>query len=222
MRPRLRFTISVYALALLLAGVLPAEVNVAGRVADENGLVIPFAKIELRAAPPGPVFAAESDLAGAFQIKLPAPGQYQVHAERTGFFVFDGGSQLGEGSNQLYVTLNHIQDFFQSVDVAYSAPAIDLEQPVEQKQLNSVEILNAPYPNSQDLRYALPLLQGVVQDIYGRVHVNGGASEQTNFTLDGFNISDPVTGRFEARMNVEAVRSANLDSSRYSADKDHG
>jgi len=55
-----------------------------------------------------------------------------------------------------------VQDFFQSVDVAYAAPAIDPDQPAEQKQLSSVEILEAPYPNSQDLRYALPLLQGVV------------------------------------------------------------
>ena len=60
------------------------------------------------------------------------------------------------------------------------------------------------------------------EDVNGRVHVNGGASGQTNFTLDGFNISDPVTGQFDARMNIEAVRSVDLDSSRYSADKDHG
>ena len=35
----------------------------------------------------------------------------------------------------------------------------------------------------------------------GKVHVNGGAGDQTSYTLDGFRISDPVTGRLEARMN---------------------
>ena len=82
--------------------------------------------------------------------------------------------------------------------------------------------MQAPYAASQDLRNALPLLQGVVQDVNGRLHVNGGATDQTNFTLDGFNISDPVSGRLEARLNVEAVRSLDLDNSRYSADKDRG
>ena len=223
MRLWLHSTIPVAALALYSAtGFAAAEVNLAGKIADENGLAVPFAKIELRAEPSGATLATESDISGGFTLKLPGPGVYRVHAERPGFFVFSGSSALEEGSNQLHLTLNHLQDFFQSVEVPYSAPAIDPEQLAEQKQLNSVEILNAPFPNSQDLRYALPLLQGVLQDVNGRLHVNGGASEQTNFTLDGFNLSDPVSGQFDARLNIEAVRSVDLDSSRYSADKDHG
>jgi len=59
-----------------------------------------------------------------------------------------------------------------------------------------VEILDVPYPASQDLRKRLAAAyQGVVQ---GRrrpaSHVNGGATDQTNYMLDGFNISDPVSG----------------------------
>jgi hypothetical protein len=207
---------------LCLTGRAVAGVTVTGRIADENGLAIASAKIELRIAPSAPAFAATSDIAGGFSLRIEAPGDYLIHAERPGFFVFDGHSDLREGSNQLHLTLNHLQDFFQSVDVPYSPPLIDPDQPAEQKQLNSVEILEAPYANSQDLRYALPLLPGVLQDVNGSVHVNGGSTGQTNFTLDGFNISDPVSGAFSARLNIEAVRSVDLDSSRYSADKDHG
>ena len=163
-----------------------------------------------------------SDIAGNFTVRFPAPGSYLIHAARQGFFVFDGRSELRDGPNQLQLTLNHLQDFFQSVDVAYSAPAIDPAQTSEQKQLTSVEILKAPYPASQDLRNALPLLPGVVQDVNGRLHFNGGASDQTNYTLDGFNIADPVTGRFEARLNIESVRSIDVESARYSAGKDRG
>ncbi len=221
MQPALLSRIAFSALTFCLAAPA-AEVDVAGKVADENGLAVAFARVEARLSPSAPASAATSDISGAFSLRLPSPGVYLVHAERPGFFVFDGRSELQEGFNQLHLTLNHLQDFFQSVDVAYSAPAIDPAQPAEQKQLNSVEILEAPYPNSQDLRYALPLLQGVVQDVNGLVHVNGGATDQTNFTLDGFNISDPVTGRFDARLNIESVRTVDLDSSRYSADKDRG
>jgi hypothetical protein len=222
MQPSLLATISFSALTICLARAGAAEVDVAGKVADENGLAVAFARVEARLSPSSPAFVTTSDIAGLFSLRLSSPGSYLVHGERPGFFVFDGRSEMQAGLNQLHLTLNHVQDFFQSVDVAYSAPAIDPAQPAEQKQLNSVEILQAPYPNSQDLRYALPLLQGVVQDVNGRVHVNGGATDQTNFTLDGFNISDPVTGRFDARLNIEAVRSVDLDSARYSADKDHG
>jgi hypothetical protein len=213
--------IFVLAMALCCA-CAAAEVSVAGKIADENGLAVPFAKVELRSKPSSPAVAAISDIAGGFSLKAGLPGEYLIHAERQGYFVFDGKTELRSGSNQLHLTLNHLAEFFQSVDVAYSAPAIDYDQPAEQKQLTNVEIMQAPYAASQDLRYAMPLLQGVVQDVNGRLHFNGGATDQTNFTLDGFNISDPVSGRFEARLNIESVRSIDVDGARYSADKGRG
>src|SRR5882724_9014454 len=214
--------IAVPMLAVCFVRASPGQVGVTGKIADENGLAIEFAKVEMRLAPSGALSFTSSDISGGFSLQLPAPGLYIIHAERPGFFVFDGRTEFRNGPNQLHLTLNHLQDFFQSVDVAYSPPAIDPEQTAEQKQLTSVEILDVPYPASQDLRNALPLLQGVVQDVGGRVHVNGGATDQTNYMLDGFNISDPVSGRLEARLNVEAVRSLDVDTSRYPADKDRG
>ena len=70
-----------------------------------------------------------SDIAGGFSLQVAGPGEYLIHAERPGFFVFDGRADVRDGSNQIHITLNHQQEFFQSVDVAYSAPTIDLEQP---------------------------------------------------------------------------------------------
>jgi hypothetical protein len=66
------------------------------------------------------------------------------------------------------------------------------------------------------------MFSGVVQDVSGRPHFNGGSSDQTNFALDGFNISDPATGLLEARLNIEAVRTLDLETSRFSADKGRG
>ena len=103
--------------------------------------------------------------------------------------------------------------------MVYSPPAIDLAEPSEHKELNTVEILTVPYPAPQDLRNALPLFNGVVRDNSGLNHVNGGASEQTNYTLDGFNVSDPVTGRFDARLNIDSVQTLDLQTSRFGADK---
>jgi hypothetical protein len=213
---------SLPALALCLAGLAAAEVTVTGRIADENGVAVAFARVELRAGANETPAIATSDIAGGFTLRAGAPGEYLIHATRLGYFVFDGRAELRDGPNQLHLELNHLQDFFQSVDVAYSAPTIDADQTAEQKQLTSVEILEVPFPASQDLRNALPLLPGVVQDAAGRLHFNGGATEQTNFSLDGFNISNPVTGRFEARLSIESARTLDVESARYSADKDRG
>jgi hypothetical protein len=222
MRPSRLSTIFVPALTVLFAGLAAAEVTVSGRIADETGLAVAFAKVELRGAASSTPTIATSDIAGGFSALLNASGRYRIHASRTGFFVFDTETELQEGSNHVQITLNHLQELFQSVDVDYSPPTIDPQQTAEQKQLTSIEIMEAPYPASQDLRNAFPLLQGVVQDVSGRLHFNGGATDQTNFMLDGFNISDPVTGRFEARLNIEAVRSVEVESARFSVDKDRG
>ncbi len=134
----------VSALMFCLAGSALAEVDVAGKIVDENGSAVAFAKVEARLSPSSPAAAATSDIAGGFSLRLPSPGSYLIHAERPGFYVFEMRSELQEGLNQLHLTLNHVQDFFQSVDVAYAAPAIDPDQPAEQKQLSSVEQCRDP------------------------------------------------------------------------------
>jgi hypothetical protein len=196
-------------------------VSLAGRVVDENAISVAGARVEVYS---GDVHAsAVSDGAGVFSMQLPSAGEYQVRAEQEGFFVYSTKSiSFREGSNQLTITMNHLREFAESVDVVYSPPVIDPQQPDEQKQLNTVEILAVPYPASQDLRSALPMMQGVVQDAAGNLHFNGGATDQTNYTLDGFHISDPYTGTLEARISIESVRSLDLETSRYSAEKGRG
>src|SRR5437016_18588 len=105
MRPLRLPTIFVSGLALCC--VCAAEVGVTGKIADENGLAVAFAKVEARATPSSPAAAAISDIAGGFSLQLAAPGEYLVHAERPGFFVFDGGAEVRDGSNQIHITLNH-------------------------------------------------------------------------------------------------------------------
>ncbi|MDQ6664384.1 MAG: carboxypeptidase-like regulatory domain-containing protein [Acidobacteriota bacterium] len=218
---------AAHLLAVLLAGASvvrasAAAVTVTGKVTDENGIAVAGARIEMTAAG-RPASTAVSDDVGAFAFAFEAPADYRVQAERQGYFVFTQDAvSLHEGSNLVTVTLNHLKEFADSVNVNYSPPVIDPQQTAQVKQINTLEILEVPYPASQDLRSALPIMQGVVQDSTGRLHFNGGATEQTNFTLNGFNISDPATGRLETRLNIESVQSMELESSRYSPEKDKG
>ena len=184
--------------ACLACAALHAQVAITGRVVDENGAAVDGARVEWRAADGG-IVTASSDPAGNFRASLPAAGEYTVRAERLGFFVFTGSRQAFEaGPQQLTIRLNHLQEFADKIDVTYSPPAIDPQQTSERKELANTEIQGVPYPAPQDYRNALPLLNGVVQDNAGRVHFNGGDTNQANYTLDGFNISDPVTGRLES------------------------
>lgn len=212
--------------ATLLAGALQplaAQVRVAGRTIDETGSPVPGVRVEFRSPlDPMPVVAA-SDEQGRFRLELAHAGERTLRAEREGFFVLERVTvALNEGPNVVRVTLNHLQEVLDSVNVVYSPPAVDPAETADQKRLSKVAVLAVPYPASQDYRSALPIFSGVVQDVRGEMHFNGGASDQTNYTLNGFDISDVYTGTLEARISMEAVRSLDLETSRFSVEKGRG
>ena len=212
----------VFGLAVWCAP-LYSQVAVSGRVVDENGASITGARVEIRPAAGGTGVVAASDQAGKFGLTLPSAGEYTVKAERLGFYLYQSrGQEMGPGPAELTIVLNHLQEFSDRIDVTYSPPAIDPSQPEERKELDNTEIQAIPYPAPQDYRNALPLMDGVVQDNAGRNHINGGDTNQTNYTLDGFNMSDPVTGRLETRLNIDTIQSADLATSRFSAENGRG
>ncbi len=206
-----------------LAVSLHAQFAVTGRVLDENGAPVSGARVEFRRPDILAPYHVVSDGQGRFSLHLSLPGEYSLFAERPGFFVVKREIAIGEeGLSDITITLNHLQELVESVDVVYSPPVIDPADISDRKQLNNVEILEIPYPASHDLRNALPLFSGVVQDNDGQLHFNGGASDQTSISLDGFNIADPVTGLFETRLNIDSVRNLDLESGRFSADTGRG
>ena len=62
------------------------------------------------------------------------------------------------------------------------------------------------------------MLPGVLQDSTGQLHVDGASTRQVYDQIDGFNVSDPATGQFLTRVSVDALRSADVASSRYSTE----
>jgi hypothetical protein len=178
--------------------------SLAGRVVDENGVAVAGARVEVSSG--STTVTATSDSAGNFNLEVPSPGGYQIRAERLGFFIYSGKSvAFQEGPNHLTITLNHLQELTESVEVKYSPPVIDTQEPDERKQLNAVEIMAVPYPASQDMRSALPLMPGVVQDASGNLHFNGGATDQTNVDERVQHFRPTPAGWM--RVSIEAVRS---------------
>ncbi len=211
------------ALLVWISGVLCAQVSVTGRVADENGTAVAGARLEFRDASRPEPFTTLSDVQGRFRLDLNRAGAYGLRAERTGFFVVTKADlDLNDGPNEVNITLNHLQELTEAIDVVYSPAAIDPATTSDERQLNNMEVLAVPYPASQDVRLALPLFAGVLQDTSGLLHFNGGSSDQAGYALNGFNIADPVTGLFETRVSIDAVRSMNLESGRFSAADGHG
>jgi Carboxypeptidase regulatory-like domain len=205
---------------LLLACAASAQIPITGRIVDETGAPVPGARIEFQS--PEFTVAASSDRAGNFLLTLPAPGNYAIRADRLGFYRFQAKPTPFDAAREFTIALNHLQEFSERIDVTASSPAIDPAQPSDHKELDNTEIQTVPYPAQQDYRNALPMIDGIVQDNSARPHVNGARTSQTNYTLDGFNLSDPVTGRLDARLNIDSIQAMDVQTARFAAENGRG
>ncbi len=182
-------------------------------ILDENGVAVSSARLVLSQGEN--IFRGGTDYAGRYEFTgLPA-GVYQLLVEKEGFYALVHKEvHVGEAES-VEVTLNHQHEFIERVDVTYSPPAVDPARTTRNETLNQQTIINVPYQVTRDIRYALPLLPGVLQDAFSQIHVDGSSTRQILDQLDGFNITDPVSGLFNVRVNVDALRSVEVQSSRY-------
>ena len=211
--PALKSAAFAHLVVLLVAALVAAQgagaaITVAGKVVDENGAPVRDALVTAMQPGINAPEGASSDAAGLFTLEIPAAGIYTIEAKREGFFLFTNQNITLDEGVPLEIRINHLKELAESVDVHYSPPVIDPQQPSDTKQLNSQEILNIPYPASQDYRSALPLMPGAIQDNAGQVHLNGGTTQQANYRLNGFDISDPATGE----LSSEAERRHHSDA----------
>ena len=191
-------------------------------VVDENNVAVPAAQVALTEGGGRAVSRGETDHAGRYLFSGLHHGNYELRVAKEGFYeVIEKEVRVGE-TERAEVTLNHQREFSESVNVIYSPPAIDPAKTTSSKELTSGEIVNLPYTVTRDIRYALPLLPGVLQDGAGQLHVNGSSTREIVDQLDGFNITDSGTGAFNMRVSVDAVRSIDVESSRYPAEDGKG
>ena len=195
---------------------------VTGRVVDENEAPIDAARVSVRRGQEAAI-QVYTGPSGAFQVQLPGAGDYLLNAGRTGYFELrDRPLHVEAGSAEVTVTLNAQREVFQSVTVGSAPPPVDPQEVERDQRLSGTEVNDIPYSSSNSLRNAMKLMPGVIQDPSGGVHFHGGQENQTRYTLDGFDITDPITGRYSTRLAVEGVRSVDLASSRESAPQGNG
>jgi len=188
------------------------------RARDENGAPVVSAKIYLYAEGPRLVAVWETDFAGRVAMTGLAPGLYQMRVEKQGFYnVKLERVEIGKAES-LEIGMEHEQEIRESVDVTSAPPTIDPTRTVASDEIGAREIVNLPYPRKRDFRNLVAYLPRVHQDSTGQLHLNGAASYQTFYALDGFNITHPASGLLELRVSPDALRKIEIQSSRFSAE----
>ena len=195
-----------------------APVTLKVTVNDENGVAQRSARVSLQLAGSAALFKQESDFSGRCQFPSLPAGAYLLHVEKEGFYAVNETLQISAATGAIEIELHHLQEVKEEVNVVESPPAIDPEKITDTRSLSGLDIINIPYPITRDYRNILPFIPGVVKDSSGQPHVAGGHTYQTLDTLDGFDITDPVNGTLQLRVSTDALRSIDVQTSRYSAE----
>lgn len=193
-----------------------------GHVRDEQDAPIAGAKITVRAATLSGSWQAQSDATGAFSIQLPADGDYLLNVERQGYYEIKDRPVHVEGSQEATLTLGEVREVFQSVNVNEQPSPVNIEQTQREQRLTGTEINDLFYPNSHSLRNAVKLMPEVVEDVTGAFHFEGSSENQVEYLLNGFNISNPISGNFGTTLPVEGIRSMDYLSGRFSPEYGKG
>lgn len=187
-------------------------------VLDENGVAVPEARVRLLGA--NASMQCETDLTGHCKLASPSRGSWHLRVEKEGFYAANLDSVQTAGT--LEVDLHHQEEVRENVNVVESVPAIDPAQVSDQEKLSGMDILDIPYPNTRDYRYALNYIPGVVLDQSAQPHVAGGETYETLVLLDGFNVTQPANGQLLVRPSTDALREVTVETSRVSAEYGKG
>ena len=219
------FLFVLVVLALLLAGgvsiATDAPLDLKGRVSDENGLPVGGAQVKLEGSG-GQSFSTITDDAGFFSFPAVPPGQYTARIEKKEFFVLANQEiQVAAGAQELAFTLNHEEEVREKVEVSATENRIDPTATQSTASLSETEIRDIPVPSTHDLTQSLIAMPQVVKDNQGLIHIAGSRNTTTLYTIDGVEVGDPANNGQSARMIVEAVRSAEIQTARFSAEYPH-
>ena len=187
-------------------------------VVDENGVAVPASRVQIRGQ--NGSLRCETDLAGRCRFPSLSAAPWQLHVEKEGFYVFNLSSF--QTSGPLEIALTRQQEVRETVDVVESTPAIDPAQVSSQEQLSGIDILDIPYPNTRDYRYALNFIPGVVLDQNAQPHIAGAETYDTLVLLDDFNVTQPANGLLLVRPSTDALRTVDVETSRISAEYGKG
>ena len=187
-------------------------------VSDENGIAVRSAAVVISTASQTKALRCETDFAGHCVFSNLPVATFQLRVEKQGFYAAVLPSVQPQIAAAIDVTLSHLQELKSVVNVKESPSPIDPAQVSSKEEITGIDVIDIPYPATNDYRNVLNFIPGVVQDASGQPHIAGAQTYQTLTLLDGFNVSQPANGLLLARVSTDAFRSIEVEPSREPAE----
>ena len=204
---------------------LMGQVVVTGSVTDRNDN--PLAAVNVSIAnreSPVAMASTQSNAKGVFGFDLHQAGRYLLKVDHAGFFpIEDKPVDLIDGENIVNIKLIRSEAVGTTLDVHPEEPLatkeIAMSNELEEREIDSIPTTRSTKQRIDGVAAVLP---GVLRSPIGGLHLHGSSAQETNWTLDGFSLSDPFSGESEMTLGAESVQSLDVASARYSAEVGKG
>lgn len=176
----------------MAAAAQSSTATLSGTVEDENGAIIPGAKVTITRPETGLESTVVTNNSGSFTIPLLPPGEYTVHVEREGFTrVQLTNIVLNVGDQKSVAVQLKVGDVASTVEVRPDANLIDTDPSVG-TVIDRTFVQNIPL-NGRSFQSLLELTPGVVLTFGGSgFSVNGQRTTSNVFTVDGVNANTAI------------------------------
>ncbi len=160
-----------------------------------------------------------TDDAGSFVFENLPAGKYRLTAEATGMPPVTREIDVASGST-LVVEINLTLGVSESVTVKNEEGLLSTAETTTSNIVRAETLKAQPF-REDDFQSALPLTPGVVRDSNNKSYVKGSRAGQSNYSVNGVDVTDPISGESAFEIPLEAVSNIQVEEDPYSAEYGH-
>lgn len=157
-----------------------------------------------------------TDEAGYFVFENIPVGKYRLIVEASGMPSVTQEINVTTGVT-LVVEIDLTLALTESVTVKYEEGLLSTSETTTSNIVRVETMKTQPF-REDEFQSALPLTPGVVKDAGNKAYVKGSRSGQSNYTVNGTDVTDPVSGESAFEMPLEAVSNIQVEEDPYSAE----
>jgi outer membrane receptor protein involved in Fe transport len=163
--------------------------------------------------------SATTNEKGEYRFPALTPGTYSVTGTMSGFDTTKEEIRVLLGKEAVLNLTMAVTGVTAEVAVVGEAPVVETSSSTVKTSIDDELVQNIPILNRDFLTLAT-LAPGVNRDpdSTGSININGGRVTDTNFQLDGLNITDAGTGTRGAQVNLDAIQELEVVTNGYNAE----
>ena len=187
-------------------------VNASQEPSTSEGLLLELKPLAEGAAS----LSAVTDEAGNYEFEDVADGDYLLRLQAEGFEPFTTTLHVEDGASIIQSISVRLARLTQRIEVKEQAEPLSADSSGDSK-LSEKQLATLPLAE-EDFKASLPLTPGVVRTPDGKLNFRGAAEDQSMLQVNASKMTDPVTGSFSIPVPLDAVQSARVVQTPYSAE----